>query len=191
MDRQNVVYQGRIIEVVEEQVDLGGNIRTFEFARRAPGSRTIVVSKTGRVLLSKEYRREANGYDYRLPGGKVFDKLVEYNNFLAQEPDEMRMVEIAEEGARKELAEEVGITDAKLEFLYLSKCGATVEWDLYYFVAYVADESLSDQRLEEGEDITAEWVLPGMAKSIALDGDKFNEDRSAAVLLRYFESKGD
>lgn len=191
MNGQKVVYQGKIIEVVEEEVEIGGNMRTFEFARRAPGSRTIIASRTGKVLLSKEYRREANGYDYRLPGGKVFDTLTEYNDFLSQEPGEARMIEVAEEGARKELAEEVGISEAELEFLYLSKCGATVEWDLYYFVAHVADESLSEQQLEEGEDITVEWVSPSMAKSIALDGSKFSEDRSAAVLLRYLESAGD
>ncbi len=191
MNGQKVVYQGKIIEVVEEEVEIGGNMRTFEFARRAPGSRTIVIAKTGKILLSKEYRREANGYDYRLPGGKVFDTLSEYNAFLSQEPDEARMAEIAEAGARKELAEEVGINKADMELLYLSRCGATVEWDLYYFVAHVVDESLGEQQLEEGEDIMVEWVSRGRAKSIALDGSKFSEDRSAAVLLRYVESLGD
>jgi hypothetical protein len=31
------------------------------------------------LLLTKEVRREANGVDYRLPGGKVFDTLAELN----------------------------------------------------------------------------------------------------------------
>lgn len=188
MSKQKVVYQGKIIEVVEFSPD---GKRTFEFARRAPGSRTIVVSSAGKILLTKEYRHEVGGYDYRLPGGKVFDKLTEYNTFLAKEPDEQAILAVAEEGARKELLEEVGLTVQNLDFLYLSRCGATVEWDLYYFVVRVEDEGLSDQQLEEGEDISVEWLTSGQARKVALDGSKFGEDRSAAVLLRFLESLGD
>jgi 8-oxo-dGTP pyrophosphatase MutT (NUDIX family) len=50
----------------------------FEIARRSPGVRLIICDKD-KILLSKEFRKELKGYDYRLPGGKVFDTLKEYN----------------------------------------------------------------------------------------------------------------
>jgi len=33
-----------------------------------------------KILLSREYRSELDRYDYRLPGGKVFDTLAEYHD---------------------------------------------------------------------------------------------------------------
>lgn len=69
-----VKYRGRIIEVVEEKY----GTRTFEIARRSPGVRALIV-RDGKILLSREYRTEVDEYDFRLPGGKVFDTLSEYN----------------------------------------------------------------------------------------------------------------
>ena len=59
--------------------------RTFELARRAPGVRVIIPDHraAGKVLLTKEFRRELNGGTSRLPGGKVFDTLAEFETFRA------------------------------------------------------------------------------------------------------------
>ena len=48
-----------------------------EIVRRPPGVRLLIV-KEGNVLLTKEYRHEADGYDFRLPGGKVFESLRDF-----------------------------------------------------------------------------------------------------------------
>jgi len=50
----------------------------FETARRAPGVRLIIV-RDGQMLITREFRNELDDYDYRLPGGKVFDTLDEYS----------------------------------------------------------------------------------------------------------------
>jgi len=42
--------------------------------------------------------------------------------------------EAAKEGAIKEAREEVGVEVKDISFLHKSVCGATVVWDLYYFV---------------------------------------------------------
>ena len=56
---------------------LGDKKMTFEKARRAPGVRLLIIKKN-KILITKEYRDEIGEFDYRLPGGKVFDKLEEY-----------------------------------------------------------------------------------------------------------------
>ena len=69
---ENIVFRGKIVEVVQDA--------KREFARRSPGVRLLII-KGNQTLLTKEYREEIKSFDYRLPGGKVFDTLVNYNNF--------------------------------------------------------------------------------------------------------------
>ncbi len=67
---ERILYQGRIIEVVEQAMQIGKEIAVFERARRSPGTRLLISSSAGNILLTREYRSEVGGYDYRLPGGK-------------------------------------------------------------------------------------------------------------------------
>ena len=75
MWKETSLFRGKIIEVVEK--DIEG--RKFEIARRSPGVR-IIIRDGNKILITKEYRYEHNSYDYRLPGGKVFDTLEEFNS---------------------------------------------------------------------------------------------------------------
>jgi ADP-ribose pyrophosphatase len=181
---EKIEYQGRVIEVVEQPMQVGEKIKTFEFARRSPGTRMVVVSPEGKILLSKEYRTETQNVDYRLPGGKVFDTLEEYNQFLKSGQN---ILEAAERGVKKEAEQEAGIKISTAKHVYTSKCGATVVWDLYYFI--VTDyEELSGQNLEEGESIEKVWVAQEEAEEICLSG-QMQEDRSVAVLLRHLRGR--
>ena len=177
---EKIAYQGKMIEVVEQPMQIGERQVTFEFARRAPGTRLIIPTKDNTIILSKEFRTEINGYDYRLPGGKVFDTLKEYNEFLASNDD---IREKALQAAIKEAREEVGVIVEKAELFAISKCGVTIEWDLYYFVVRSFTEG---ERTDsgEGEDITAVTTPIEEAKKMCLDG-RFQEERSALILLRY------
>jgi ADP-ribose pyrophosphatase len=178
---ETITHKGKIIEVVQREVEVGGKTKTFEFARRSPGTRLIILDGD-KVLLTKEFRHEVGGYDYRLPGGKVYDTLDEYNAALEGGVD---INEVAKAAAAKEAREEVGIEPKALEFYHKSVCGATVVWDLFYFVVKEFDKI--EQNLEEGEDITLEPVSIAEAKAMCLDG-RMSEERSALVLLRYLNS---
>ncbi len=177
---EKITYQGRIIEVVEKHVDLNGVVKTFEYARRSPGVR-LIIPKSNKILLTKEYRHEIAGYDYRLPGGKVYDSLEQYNTALA---DGVDIAQAAKTAAIKEADEEVGIKITDLDFLHKSVCGATVIWDLFYFIA--TNFETGSQNLEHGEDITIEEVSKKQAEQMCLDGT-IGEERSALVLFRYLK----
>lgn len=176
---EKITYQGKIIEVVEQAMKVGEKEITFEFARRAPGTRLIIRTFDDKILLTKEFRPEINAYDYRLPGGKVFDTLKEYNEFLKSSAT---IVEKAKVAALKEAREEVGIEAKNAELFGISKCGTTVEWDLYYFL--IKDFSEGGQELETGEVIEVMPTDLEEARSMCLDG-RVQEDRSALMLLRY------
>jgi ADP-ribose pyrophosphatase len=175
---EKITYQGKIVEVVEREVIIGEKTKTFELARRSPGVRLIVI-KDDTVYLSKEFRHEVQGYDYRLPGGKVFDTLVEFNEALSSNTD---ILESAKTAALKEVHEEMGIIANDIKLFHKSICGATVEWDLYYFI--ISDFTQENQNLEDGEIIELNPVSIDEAKRMCLDG-RIDEERSALTLLRF------
>lgn len=184
---EKIVFQGNIIEVIQQDHDVGGEkIVTFEKARRAPGTRLIFV-KDKKVLLTKEYRSELKDYDYRLPGGKVFNKLTDYNEFLKTGKD---IIVLAKEGAMLEASEEVGllVDEENLELFHTSICGATVDWTLYYFVIKNFTEDETGQSLEHGENIEPVWMSFDDAKENCISG-KMQEDRSVGVLLRFLSKQ--
>ena len=129
--------------------------------------------------MTKELRKEVGGYDIRLPGGKVFDSLDEYRSSCDAGEN---LLEKAEATARKEAREEVGIKIEQLRYLTKSTCGATVEWDLYYFHVEKFVE-LERQSLETGEDIEVIKIHRDEVLQMCLDG-RIGEDRSVAVLFR-------
>lgn len=176
-----IVFQGRIIEVVNRPVIENGQERMYELARRAPGVR-VIIPVDGGILLTKEFRHEHGDTDYRLPGGKVFDSLDEYNHFLDSGED---IMPIATKKAKAEAKEEAGAVVDSLTHFATSHCGATVDWDLHYFVAGSA--SVEEQALEAGEEIEPIVVSVDGARAMALDG-RMSEERSALILLRYLES---
>mgnify|MGYP001604260943 CR=1 FL=1 len=167
------IFQGRIFEVVQD--------KNREFVRRAPGTRLIIHDKKAeKVLITHEMRYELGEGDYRLPGGKVFNTLVEYLDFLKSGRD---IIEEAKKAAVLEARQEAGVLVDDIKFFAKSICGATVVWDLFYFIVdkfHLAEE----QQLEEGETIEVNWVSLNEAKEIAISG-RMKDERSAAVLLRY------
>lgn len=174
---ETILFQWKIIEVVSQEQSDG---RKFEIARRSPGVRMIITDGS-RILITKEWRNEQNGFDYRLPGGKVFDSLREYEEKLQSGWD---MIQYAEEAIRRECREETGLIAHTLKLFSISRAGATIEWDLYYFIVDTFEESPKGQELEHGEHITPEWIAIDDVKKMCLDG-RIQEDRTVGVLLRY------
>ena len=171
---EEIKYSGKIIEVVHFK----NGSRTFEKARRSPGVRALIVSD-GKILLSKEFRQEINGYDFRLPGGKVFDALEDFKLHINE-----NLVQYATDAVVKEVKEEVGLLAKNPTLLKVSKAGATVEWDLYYFLIKEFKKNEKGQELEEGEDITFDWFNFEDVKQLCIE-QKIQEDRSVGVLLSY------
>ncbi len=182
--KEQIVYQGRMLEVVNQAMSDGSRTITFEWARRAPGIRLLLVDKEKQtVLLTREHRYELGRDDYRLPGGKVFDSLVEYNDFLKSGKD---IVVPATAKAKAEALEEVGAKVETLKHFHTSTCGATVQWDLLYFEAI--SWQLESQQLEAGEQISVVETGFEEAQNMALGG-QMSEERSALILLRYLQTE--
>lgn len=174
--KSSVVFAGKIGEVVHTVQPDG---RVFEKFCRPPGTRLIIISPENKILITKEFREETNNYDLRLPGGKVCDTLEEYNRLRESSAD---ILNAAKAGAIKEAREEAGIVVNDLELITVSKAGATVEWDLYYFLIKNYEEHPEGQALEHGEDISIVWMTIDEIKK-AIKQKQMQEWRSTGVLL--------
>lgn len=171
-----IAFSGRIGEVVHAEQPDG---RVFERFRRSPGTRIIIVSPEGRILITKEHRHETGNVDLRLPGGKVRDSLKEYKELVADGGD---IVKAAKQAAIKETLEETGLIVRDIRFITKANAGATVEWDLYYFLVDKYETNPDGQVLEEGEDIEVSWMTPAEIRRAIAEGS-MQEWRSAGVLL--------
>lgn len=177
---EEIYAAGKMFELVHI-TQLDG--RVFEIARRAPGVRVIIADQTKRqLLLTKEFRQELHELDYRLPGGKVFDSLAEYEEFRRTGGD---IVEPASIKAKAEAAEEAGMAVDEVRLFKKSTLGATVEWDLYVFEATKWREHAEGQSLEDGEQVEdVGWYGFDEVEQMILAG-KMQEERIALILLQW------
>ena len=175
-ENERVAHSGKIGEVIENRQPDG---RIFERYRRSPGTRIIIVSPDGKILMTKEFRQETGRVDLRLPGGKVRDTIESYRELLLSRED---IVAAATEAARREALEETGMIVDNLELVTIANAGTTVEWDLYYFVTNDYAVSSDGQQLGSGEAIEVTWVTIDEIKLAAKEG-RMDEWRSVGVLL--------
>jgi len=177
--QEEIVYKGKIFEIVKQPMRVGEKRMFFEIARRSPGIRLIIV-KDDKMLISHEFRTELDAYDYRLPGGKVFDTLDEYNKHSSK-----NILPFAVDAAKRECREETGLIAKNVKHFVTAQSGATVIWDLIYFIIDDFEESDNGQELEDGEVIDTEWKTFDEVKKLCKDG-KISEDRSMGVLFKFF-----
>lgn len=181
-----IVYRGKMFEVVTWEGKPGVK---FEAAVRAPGVRLIIeTEKNGKkaLLMTRELRREADGHDFRLPGGKVFDSLDELD---ACRESGQNIASIAQKAAEKEGKEEAGILGGDYSLLEVSKAGASVEWDLYYYK--ISNAKIGEQHLEEEEQGDIETVILTTEEIFQkLSNNEIKEGRSAAMLWLWLQQNG-
>lgn len=176
MIKETQVFSGLICEVVHSEQPDG---RIFEQCRRPPGVRLIIVSNENKILITKEHRDETGGVDLRLPGGKVCDTLDEWHKLPKSDQS---IIEAAKEAAIKEGLQETGLIIKDPELITTANSGATVKWDLFYFLVRDYSQSPGGQELELGENIEITWMDPAEIRSAVLD-QQMNEWRSVGVVL--------
>lgn len=182
--KEQILYQGKTFEVIKEFWQIEKNnvpqILGHEMVRRSPGVR-VLLNNNNKILLIKEYRYEYSDWDYRLPGGKVFDTLNKYKKTLKEDSDIFSFAKIA---AKKELIEETGFLAKEISLMEKTRAGGTVVWDLYYFEVINFESSNFMKNPELGEIIHIFWADLPLVEKMCLDG-RIKEDRTVGVLLKY------
>ncbi len=170
----------------EFQIDGKPKVVKRNMVRRPPGIRALIVDDENmKILLSREFRYELNGWDYRLPGGKVFDSLEDYKKSIK----ENTVLEHVEKTVPKEVMEEIGLIVKNPKLLKISHDGAGVIWDLYYYEITDYEISKDGPKLEEDEVIEG-FVWKNYDEIIDLCiQSEIHEERTVGVLLPYVLEK--
>ncbi len=186
--KEEVVYDGNLFQVLHRtkqstfrvgENEISKTIQ-YELVRRPPGVRAIIVNQA-QILLTHEFRYELDRWDYRLPGGKIYDSNKEYQISRQNYSLDSDIVK----KLKQEIREETGIDIKKYRKINVSQSGLTVEWDLHYFVIYdfTLQESKTVQK-SEYEFIEHKWVDFSTALNLCLDG-MISESRSAFEIMRF------
>jgi ADP-ribose pyrophosphatase len=99
LDRKSI-YEGRVIKVSIDTVDLPNGVRLpLEIVRHPGGAAVVALDEQNRICMLRQYRHAAGGYIHELPAGKL-------------EPGEP-----PESTARRELVEEAAVSGGHWESL--------------------------------------------------------------------------
>lgn len=177
-------FKGKLIQVVARNFEISKNDKighfTIEMAKRPPGVRIFII-KDNQILLTKEFRSELEDWDYRVPGGKIFDSL---DDCLAHTDNDKLLTEKSIVAVADEALHEAGVIVKDQKLLTVSKAGATIEWDLHYYLVTDFEMAPQGNKTEATEIIHPEWFTLEEAKKMCLCGD-IKEDRTVGILLKY------
>lgn len=183
---EKILFNNGFFEFVqtEKEYSIENEKKTVKrnFVRRPPGIRALIVDKKEeKILLSKEYRYELETWDYRLPGGRVFEDLESYKKAI----EDGSVLQHVEKTVAKEVQEEVGLIIKNPKLLKISKAGAGVEWDLYYYEITEYEVDSKGPKLEEDEVIDGYiWKSYDDIINMCIE-TKIQEERTVGVLLTY------
>jgi 8-oxo-dGTP pyrophosphatase MutT (NUDIX family) len=147
------IYEGRVIKVSVDTVDLPNGVRLpLEIVRHPGGAAAVAIDADNRVCLLHQYRHAAGGFIYELPAGKL-------------EPDEPPAVTV-----RRELAEEAAMSAARWEPLgnFYSSPGVFTEVIHLYLATGLTPVEAAP---EQGEVFQVEWWPLDLAVARALNGE--------------------
>ena len=150
---RKMIYEGRVIKVSVDTVDLPNGMRLpLELVRHPGGAAAVAIDSDNRLCLLRQYRHAAGGYIYELPAGKL----------ERDEPPEVTV--------RRELAEEAAVQAASWKSLgaYFSSPGVFTE----VIHLYLATELTPVEAVREVDEVfEIEWWPLEVAVEKARNGE--------------------
>ncbi len=159
------VYAGRVLSVDLDEIEEPGGVRAPREVVRHSGSVVVLaVDDRERIVLVRQYRYPVDDVIWEVPAGR-------------QDPGES-----PEEGARRELEEEVGATAATVEKL-LSFYATPGFCDEVMHLFRATRLTLGAARPDPDEHIEARWVSLAEARAMAARGEVKDAKTLLAILL--------
>lgn len=159
------IFRGRIARLTVDRVQLpNGHEADLEILHHPGGTAIVAVDAQGRVCLLHQYRHAAGDYVWELPAGTL-------------EPGEA-----PESTAKRELAEEAGVTAAHWQSLGISLSSPGIfDERLYLFLA--TELTAVPTAHEDAEVLELHWVPLEEAVAQVLNG-QIEDSKTCLGLLR-------
>ena len=163
-----LLYDGRVIKVFFEEVEVDGMLLKREIVRHNGGC-AVLTEKDGKFAFVSQYRHPFGEDFFELPAG-------------------MREIgEATDITAAREVEEECGLKPTSLEFIceFAVSPGYTNEIISIY---YANDFIISKQNFDEDEKIIVHWLDKDEALNLAKSG-KIKDGKTLVALLWYMANK--
>ncbi len=162
-----LVFDGRVWNVLRETFDLDGTRITRDFVDHTGAVAVLAMDERDRVLLIKQYRHPVRARDWELPAGLL--------DLAGESP-------LA--AAQRELAEEADLIaeDWNLLSEFMSSPGGSNEVIRVYLARGVSASSEAYERTDEEAGIELRWVPLDQAVDAVLRRDLQNSILALAVL---------
>jgi ADP-ribose pyrophosphatase len=159
------VYRGRVIDLTLERVQLpDGSETELEIVRHPGGAAEVALERDDRVCLLRQFRHAGGGWLWELPAGKIDHR---------EAPDRT---------ARRELAEEAGVSARRWESLgWMHSSPGVFDEVIHLFLARELEHS--EQQLEEDEVLEVHWIPFAQALDWAESG-KISDAKTLIGLFR-------
>jgi ADP-ribose pyrophosphatase len=159
------LYSGRVLDVDVDEIEEPGGVRATREVVRHSGSVVILaVDERERLVLVRQYRYPVGELLWEIPAGR-------------RDPGES-----PEEGARRELEEEVGARAATVEHV-LSFFATPGFCDEVMHLFRATGLTLGPARPEADEQIETRWVTLAEARGMAERGEVKDAKTLLAVML--------
>jgi len=162
---RTLLHRGRVIEVSSERLRYAsGREQDIDFVRHPGAAAVVPVDADGRVCLVRQYRHGVADFLWEIPAGKL-------------DPGEL-----PETCARRELAEETGVTARCWTSLglYVPAPGIFSEV-IHLYLARELDQGTAAP--DADEELELQWMPIEQAIERVLRGD-WNDGKTALALLR-------
>ncbi len=168
-EQVRTVHAGKVLTLNLERVRLpNGHVTELEIAHHPGGAAVVAVDAEGRVCLLRQFRHATGGWITELPAGKLENR------------------EPPIECARRELAEEVGVTAGRWEALgqFFTSPGVLTEV-IHVFLA--RELTPCDSQPQQNEVLEARWMP--LAEAFGLASDASLQDGKTIVGLAWAEAR--
>lgn len=168
--KRTKAYQGKVITVYDDLVDVGGHITHWDFIHHDGAAAVLPVLEDGRILMVRQFRHALGRYTLEIPAGKL------------DRPDEPFI-----ECARRELEEETGYRSDDLTFLlYVNTTVAFLDEKIGIFLA--RDLKKGTVCWDEDEELGVEaWELEDL-KQMIYNGE-LTDGKTVAALMTYAQKE--
>ena len=159
------IYEGRILNLRKDKVHVRDNKTSYrEIVEHNGGVALAAVTKEGKMVMVRQYRKAADKAILEVPAGKI------------EKDEDHRLT------AERELQEETGYTAGKMEYItsFYSSIGYSTEVIYLYFAS---DLTPGDTNFDDNEAIDIlEYSLPELRRMI-FTGEIEDAKTICAILL--------
>jgi 8-oxo-dGTP pyrophosphatase MutT (NUDIX family) len=168
--RHERLHQGRVIDLVRDEIDLGeAGVVTREYVDHPGAVAVVALDDEDRVLLLRQYRHPVRAYMWEVPAG-----LLDVDG------------EPAAEAAARELAEEADVTASRWAVLtdYATTPGSSNEAVRIFLARGLGEVAEAERHVRTGEEAGMEVrrVPLDEAVALALDGSLHNPSTVVGIL---------